>query len=192
MNRIEALCICCVALLISALSLLAISETRVRFRQCTCVNNLRIIDGAIGQFWIEHSKWPDKSKPRSSASEIFQDLGEYIQIPENLICPTDNRLAATNWSSLKNTNISYFIAVQSDSRFPTISAGGRNIVKESGVMVFLDSSRQFAWNTNSGLHEGADYGFILLDSTPLKMGSTALSKTIADIARTNHIEIAVP
>jgi prepilin-type processing-associated H-X9-DG protein/prepilin-type N-terminal cleavage/methylation domain-containing protein len=61
-------------------------------------------------------------------STAFALLSPYLPNPRAFICPTDSRKPATNYVSLGNTNISYFVNLDAGTNaVKTFAAGDRNI-----------------------------------------------------------------
>jgi hypothetical protein len=53
---------------------------------------------------------------------------ELGQAPAILVCPADERRAASSFSNLSNTNISYFVGVNANDTYPqSILGGDRNL-----------------------------------------------------------------
>ena len=48
----------------------------------------------------------------------FQPLAGILETPKILVCPADTRLAATNFGTLQNFNISYFVGVNAEYAQP--------------------------------------------------------------------------
>jgi hypothetical protein len=80
---------------------------------------------------------------------IFQVMSNEMSVPRTIICPADNRLPAMDWSSLSNSNISYFVGLDAEATRPNMAASGdRNIAIDgkllSGV-VALGTNSAVTW-----------------------------------------------
>lgn len=77
--------------------------------------------------------------------EAFQKMYKRGTTPNWLVCPEDSRKAATNWESLKPTNISYFLNINAAFDAPSnVLAGDRNIA--------FSPDGAASWNPAIGLH----------------------------------------
>jgi hypothetical protein len=168
-------------------------------RQCACINNLRSINGGLQQFWIDHNEWPQRvstnnggTKGLTNAWQHYQIFSNYLQSTTWLTCPTDIRNPAKDWHTLANSNISYFIVAEFGSDQSVLWAGDRNFTRKSNTIISLDSEEKFQWETNIGIHQGFDFGVVLLDSAPIQVNSRELSKIIKKATRTNSITVIVP
>ncbi len=103
----------------------------------------------------------------SNVFRYFQVMSNQLVDPEILICPTDQRKAATNFSSLNNENASYFVGLDAAESYPSmLLTGDRNLIVD-GVSVgprllTLSATNQVGWSTtmhknagNIGLADGS-------------------------------------
>ena len=76
----------------------------------------------------------------------FVVMSNELNSPKILICPGDNRTAATNFGlGFANSNVSYFIGVTADETMPqTLLSGDRNLTNGP-----LPSNRLLRLTTNS-------------------------------------------
>ena len=77
-------------------------------------------------------------------------MSNELSSPKVLVCPSDTRLAATNFTTgFSNTNISYFISLDADESNPQmLLAGDRNIVsgkKPVNGILTLTSNDVVSW-----------------------------------------------
>ncbi len=167
-------------------------------QRCQCINNLRSVDGGLGQFWIDHNGWPMKISTNSGGTKEFTQAWQHYRALSNyfsaqtLVCPTDVRVAAKDWNQLDNGNISYFIATKFRSDENVIWAGDRNFTRISGDEVSLDSGEEFRWRINSGIHDKADFGVLLVQKNPEPIDSRSLLALLRAVSKTNSIQVAVP
>jgi len=83
----------------------------------------------------------------------FEVLSKQLGATYYLSCPQDVRRAATNWDTLANTNISYFVGLDTEPQLSTsIVAGDRNITVLSDVIFRPSHSTSPSWVASVGLH----------------------------------------
>ena len=100
----------------------------------------------------------------------FQTLSGTLQTPAILVCPADTRPAATNFATLQNSNVSYFVNVTADYLQPmSILAGDGNLASSStivqgtvgGRLTWTRAQHQFKGNVlfaDGHVEEWADLG----------------------------------
>lgn len=59
-----------------------------------------------------------------SAFSHFAAMSNELSTPKILVCPQDGRNAATNWISLRNTNLSYFVGLEANPARPKMFLSG--------------------------------------------------------------------
>lgn len=123
----------------------------------------------------------------------FQAMSKEMGSPNGLICPADHRKAATNYASLRNTNISYFLGMDVDESMPrSFLAGDRNLtvngVPLKSGLALIKTSDSIGWtkemHQNSGMVAFADGSVQWLTSSNLQQ---ALRNT-----GTNLTRLAIP
>ena len=66
----------------------------------------------------------------------FQVMSNEVNTPKILLCPEDTRrILATNWSTLNNSNISYFVGLDADESKPQMFLSGDDNFAIGGVPV---------------------------------------------------------
>ena len=88
----------------------------------------------------------------------YQFLSNELNSPKILVCPTDtSRTSATNFTSLNNNHLSYFVGLDADETAPqSILSGDRNLTTNGSMMsglVALDSNSVVTWTKD--LHRNA-------------------------------------
>ncbi|HEV2391227.1 MAG TPA: hypothetical protein VG146_02575, partial [Verrucomicrobiae bacterium] len=108
----------------------------------------------------------------------FQVQSNYVTAWVVLLCPQDNRDAASNWQSLSNANVSYFVGLDSNPKLPrSIMAGDRNITAASSVILQWNPSAPPSWVKSVGLH--GDKGHVVFgDGHVEELDSTGLSNAL--------------
>jgi hypothetical protein len=132
-----------------------------------CINNLRQIGDAFQMFALDHSdRFPWQCPVTNngtleligseSPAPHFQTVSNYVRSYGVLVCPADGaRQAVTNFTSISNRNISYFVSTDAKPDRPNlILAGDRNLeiagrpVKPGSFVLTTNAS--LGWS--SGLH----------------------------------------
>lgn len=79
----------------------------------------------------------------------YQALSRDIQNPKNLTCPADIRSASTNWATLNDSNISYFINFDSTGTRPTRVAFGDRLFTSTAAptnnLHILSTNATYQW-----------------------------------------------
>src|SRR6266496_420403 len=138
---------------------------KVRIAKTTCSATLRSIYLADCSFSDDHGKrFPWLVPASEGGTEEFNDIGDkaytHIQVLSNdllvtqaTICPQDIREPAKRWSSMANTNVSYFVGLNSEPNLPNaILAGDRNITAASSISLRFTESVPISWVKSVGLH----------------------------------------
>jgi hypothetical protein len=172
-----------VAILITVVALLAVvaipalGRAKQKAALLSCVCNVKKL-GLAFSIWANDNDglYPMNAgnaddSPRSDALggrpfRLFQVLSNELSVPKSVICPSDTRVAATNWTSFANENVSYFIGLDaSDTQPNMVLSGDRNLMRDgqllSGVAA-LGTNSPVAWTKdmhrqsgNIGLADGS-------------------------------------
>jgi prepilin-type N-terminal cleavage/methylation domain-containing protein len=144
---VEMLVVIAIIGILAALLLPVLNKGQVRAKRIVCLNSLQQGGLAFHTFSNDHDgKFPMAISTNEGGSmeyvqdgfeagqefyttfRTFQTLSTELVFPYTLVCPTDLRVAATNFPSLQNENLSYFVGVQSTFDKPTsVLAGDRNL-----------------------------------------------------------------
>jgi competence protein ComGC len=154
-----------------------LSRARQKAARISCVSNLKGVNISF-RIWANHSDglYPMSEKfkeptLRVDAFEgrmfrVFQVMSNELSSPKTLVCPADDRVAAPDWASLANVNLSFFIGLDAmDARPNMLLTGDRNLMRDgqllSGV-VPLGTNSSVAWTRemhrqsgNIGLADGS-------------------------------------
>lgn len=155
----------------------------------TCSINLKEVACAANIFAMDHNGYPWRVSTNHGGTLEFSHVGEqtfrHFQVLSNevyttrgLVCPQDTRKAAARWEELANTNISYFVALNSDPSLSTsILAGDRNITPVSNVILEVGSAAIPHWIRNVGLHGDKGY-LVFADGHVEELDSAGLSNAV--------------
>lgn len=205
---IELLVVIAIIGILAALLLPAVNTAKLRAKRITCVNHLKQLGLAFQMFAHDHQgKLPMQVTVRdggteelvngtnhesagfTSAYRHFQTLSNELVTPKILLCAMDTRLAAENFPTLKNTNVSYFVNVWADNgKSTSILAGDRNLTNEvagNQTVLRLDANSYLRWTAELHRFKGnllyAD-GHVEELNRPALMVTTANPDSIATIA----------
>lgn len=148
---VELLTVIAIIGILAALIMPVLNKSELRAKRIVCVNSLEQIGLAFHTFSGDHNgKFPAATSTNDGGSleyvesgfaagdvfytafRNFQPLAGGLTLPQLLICPTDQRIAATNFASLQNENLSYFAGVEGTFDKPgSILAGDRNLATNS-------------------------------------------------------------
>jgi prepilin-type processing-associated H-X9-DG protein len=108
----------------------------------------------------------------------IQVLSNRLLVTPSALCPKDSRGPAATWPTMANTNVSYFIGLDSNPNLPlSIMAGDRNISPASGVILKWNPSTPPQWVRSIGLH--GDKGNIVFGDGHVEgFNSCALSNAL--------------
>lgn len=133
--------------ILAALLLPALTRSKQRAVRIQCIGNLKELGIAFHSFAHDHNNHFPMQTPEADGGSLefaqsglqldefyfsfrhFQSLSHDLVMPKVLLCPADlDRMPATNFDSLQNTNISYFVNVNSEfGRSDSVLAGDRNV-----------------------------------------------------------------
>lgn len=204
---LELLVVIAIIGILAALLLPAVNTTKLRAKRITCVNQLKQVGLGFQMFAHEHDgKLPMQVSTReggteelisptnqesadfTSAYRHLQTLSNELVTPKILVCAMDSRLAAGNFPSLKNTNVSYFVNVRAESgKSSSILAGDRNLTSDGGgqSVLRLDANHYLRWTAELHRFKGnllyAD-GHVEEFNRPALMVTAGSGEAVSDIA----------
>ena len=196
LTLVEVLVVVAVVALLFAVFIPPVSHPRVTATRIACVNNLKQVGLAFRIFAIDHgNKFPMGVSTNKGGSmeylvtgEVFRHfevMSNELSTPVILACPADNRKRATNFSVLRNANISYFLGLDALETFPQmILAGDRNLVTNgvpvgSGLLV-LTTNVTLGWS--AAMHNNSG-NVVLGDGSVQMMTSGRLSDSAGSTNR---------
>jgi competence protein ComGC len=168
-------------------------HTRIR-----CVNNLKQIRLAFHIFAYDHNDlFPTQladaqggameSAARGDVFRVFQVMSNELSVPKTVICPSDNRVAATNWTTFSNHNTSYFLGLDATtSRTNLILAGDRNLALNGRLLTgiaALGTNSPLTWTKE--IHQEAG-NIALSDGSVLLVKTAQLRQQLANTGGTTN------
>ncbi len=192
---VEMLVVIGIIAVLAALLLPALSSGQMRAKRIVCENHLRQMGLAFHGFANDHGgKFPMATPVSEGGSREFaengllvngnfyfgfrhfQSLGSHLGTPKILICPTDTRLVATNFASLQNSNISYFVGTSAEFAQPmSILAGDGNLVSPATLLRGTKNGR-LMWSSSQHRFKG---NVLFADGHVEEWGNSSSGKSIA-------------
>jgi hypothetical protein len=119
-------------------------------------------------------------------------MSNELSTPKILICPADTRAFATNWFTLGDENVSYFVAVDAQEIKPQLLLlGDRNItngVVPFGRLLVLRTNQSVGWTKEMHKHVG---NVAVADASVEVTTSLQIRKLLRE-AETNSQRIVLP
>jgi prepilin-type N-terminal cleavage/methylation domain-containing protein/prepilin-type processing-associated H-X9-DG protein len=144
---LELLVVISIIVILAALLLPALARTKAKANRISCLNNLKQIGTASHLFANDHGdKFPVEISTNQGGSleynrsvanraglfsfsfRNFQVLSNELGTPKILVCRSDKRPVATNFTTLRDENVSYFTGLNADPGKPnSVLAGDWNL-----------------------------------------------------------------
>jgi prepilin-type processing-associated H-X9-DG protein len=138
-----------------------LAKTKSTPSTVSCRNNLQQI-GLAFRIWANDNNdlYPmqvaeaeggtKEAVERGELFRVFLVMSNELSVPRTVICPADQRSAATNWAALANTNISYFVGLDATDTRPNMILSGDRDIAENGQLLKgtanLTTNRPVAWH----------------------------------------------
>lgn len=159
---LELVMVIAIITILVSLLLPAFARARLKADRAKCVNNLKEIGMAFHLFANDHQGFLPMEisyrfggsleyVPGGNAFKHFQALSNELVNPRLLICPVDFRSSAKDWNGLRNTNLSYFLALDAKLNIShSLFAGDRNVSQTptDPVNVLQTTYTNAQWTSN--------------------------------------------
>jgi len=194
----EVLVIIAVLALLAGLLLPAQTHSKSKAIRINCINNLKQVGMAFRMWSDDHGLYPMQYRTNSFDGPsfatqqkmyvYFQTMSNELSTPKIICCPGDDRLPATNFASLSNTNISYFLGMDADETMPQMFlAGDRNLTTNSAPvpsgLALIKSADTIGWTQKN--HQGQG-------NVALADGSVQGERQVPGQPGTNVMRLAIP
>ena len=132
---IELLVVIAIMAILASLLLPALARAKAKARRIHCVSNLKQLTMAMHLFVTDYEKYPWRvpiaqggSQRKTNVFSSFLVMSNEVVTPKLLNCPSDTRQAAETWATLAETNVSYFLGIESKEDRPgSPLIGDRNL-----------------------------------------------------------------
>jgi len=194
---IELAVVIVVIALLAVMVLPTLAKAKRREQHIGCISNLKQVGLSFRIFANDNGEqYPfSVSTTNGGAKELvapgatflqFRAMSNELSTPYVLTCPADRRSRASNWASLTESNLSYFVGLDAKDAWPgALLSGDRNlsvngVAVRSGLLE-LTTNSEVGWTAE--MHRGA--GNLVLGD-----GSVQLATTAKLTEQVRHQEIA--
>lgn len=132
---IELLVVIAIIAILAGMLLPALARAKEKGRRIACLSNEKQLALAMHLFTTDNDFYPWRvpigrggSQTRSRVFYTFQCMSNEMNALKVLVCPSDTNRMAQDWARLSDTNISYFVGVDTKEGRPgMLLVGDRNI-----------------------------------------------------------------
>lgn len=170
---VELLVVIAIIGLLAALLLPAINSSQLRAKRIACESQLRQLGIAFQSFSHDHNGKFPMAVPAAEGGSLeftkagylvngpfyfsyrhFQSLVGIIDAPKILVCPADTRWSATNFASLQNSNLSYFVGVTASFNEPMSMLAGDGNLSVAVTLLPVKSGEILKWTAEQHRQKG--------------------------------------
>lgn len=132
---VELLAVIATIAILASLLMPALARAKEKARRIACLSNVKQLGLAMHLFATDYDHYPWRvpiarggSQTRPYAFYTFLCMSNELGALKVLVCPSDTNRAATEWARLSDTNLSYFVGVDTKEGRPgMLLVGDRNI-----------------------------------------------------------------
>jgi competence protein ComGC len=165
----EGLVVLAIVCILAAILLPALTKAKSRAQRIRCVSYLKQISGSFRIWQGDHQgNYPMATALTNggtmewieggNAFRHFQVMSNELNTPKILACPSDRRTAATDFSRLNNSNLSYFVGLDAADAQPRMClVGDRNITNglaPERTVLQLPPDRPAGWTKTTHVKQG--------------------------------------
>ena len=199
-SLIELIVIMVVLVLLMFVVLPNFIQARQKARRITCVSHLKQIGLSFRIWGGDNSERYPMALSMTNAYggtlefsndvwRTFQVLSNELAIPLLAACPSDVRQPATDFLSLANTNISYFIGLDADVSSPQLLLAGDRCLRTRRTtfnkVLTIQTNDTASWFGKT--HQGGG-NIALSDGSVQQFGDASLQKAVTTALRSNWVD----
>lgn len=138
-------------------------KAKVKGHPPSCVNNLKQIglafriyandNGDLYPMQVSDAEGGARdSVAAGNLARVFQVMSNELSVPRTVFCPAEAnyRTTSTNWATLRNSNLSFFVGLDAADTRPDMILSGDRDIAESGQLLRgtanLTTNRPVAWH----------------------------------------------
>jgi prepilin-type N-terminal cleavage/methylation domain-containing protein len=198
---IELVVVIVVIAVLACIILSMLANAKGRAQRTGCVSNLKQMGLAYRVFANDHGEQYPFGLPTAGGGSRelvapgatflqFRAMSNELHTPYILTCPADSRKRATNWASLTESNVSYFVGLDAEDTMPMALLSGDRNLTVNGVAVgpgLLNLTTNSALGWTKEMHR--DAGNLVLGDGSVQQANNASMRGIQASGTTNRLLI---